>query len=525
MSVSLRHKSTASVAVPVGAGQKASLWQDRVGIIGLAFLLLSLGVRYTVFVQPRAMEFDQICTLLTAEARSWRAYMAAVPADSQPPFSHIAARFGLLLPLPESIGVHLVSALATALAAVCLFRLFQRRGAPLAELCGAALFTSSRGVEYMYTIRPYAALMAVSAVSLLVYDSYRRQRAQGSRATLWPLAWVIAVAAAIHALSLLYVLLPIIAGELLYWSRTRIVDKRLLTAVGLASTAFLSDFILARQIQTHYMRLVPLSARTPGLPTAAKLVEVMTIPVERRWQMLLLTVVLGGSLVLWHRHQSTSKRNPLEGSDLLYPLLAAAGLYVAAIVAFCMGALNHYFFTRYASPAYLCGALLLSIALSTTPWKNYPAVPLAISAVLLSLPLLSLRAFLRDQAGRSPRENNAAVFQYGDIVASPLAYPTIWWYATPQERNHMRIVTDPDRYRTIPDGIPEAVLQRFAAAGVLPFPLTPYQELHPGREMYLVSPKLSGDTWLPAALQEQGFTCMPDRTLHSTTYVLHRCLR
>lgn len=515
---SLRQRSAASTPF---AGMQVSAWQNRTAMIGVALLLLSLGVRYTILVQSRVMEFDQICTLLTAKAHSWHAYLSAVPADSQPPFSHVAARIGLALPVPASIGIHLVSACMTALAAVCLFRIFQQRGAPLAGLCGAAMFTSSRCVEYMFTIRPYAALMGVSALSLLVYDTYRIRRATNRSATLWPLSLVIVFAATIHALSLVYVLLPIFTGELLYWVQARRIDGRLLSAVGLASTAFIFDFTLARQIQARYMSLVPLSARTPGLPTVSKLLEVLKIPIERRWQGLLLAVVLGISIYLWRTWRARSDESHPAKTEALYPLLAALALYFAGALAFCLGALNHYFFPRYASPVFLCGALLLGGALSTAAWRRFPGFPIAVSAVLFLLPM----GALRDAAHHSPGAENAELFRHGSIVASPLAFPTIWWYATPEERAHMQIVTDPDRYRTVPDGIPEVVLRQFAAAGVLPFTLTPFREYRPENDLYLVEPLISGDTWLHAALESRGYRCGPDTSIRSQAYAVVHCGR
>ena len=458
----------------------ASGWQGRAAAAVLTLALLSLLVRFVVLVQPRAMEFDQICTLLTASAHSWREYVAAVPADSQPPFSHVAARIGLLLPLPQSIGLHFVSALMTVLAAGCLFRLFQRRGAALAGACSAALFTSSRCVEYMFTLRPYAALMGVTALAVLVYDTYRTRRAACQKATLWPLALVIVLAASIHALSLVYVLLPILAGELLYLRETRRIDVRLLVAVGLASTAFVFDFALARLIQTHYMRLVPMSARTPGLPTLAKLYEVLTIPVERRWQLLLLAGVTGASLALWWRRRAGARERVHGAADPVFPLIAAGSIYVAGCFAFLMGAANHYFFTRYASPVFLCGPLLLGYLCALPVWRRFSLVLLGLAAILLLLPAPAFWSFVKEEPHRSPRESDAALFAFGDVIASPLAFPTLWWYATPAERQRLHLVTDPDRYRTIPDGIPEVVLQRFAAAGVFAVSTHAMVRLSPG---------------------------------------------
>ncbi|WP_419806547.1 hypothetical protein [Terriglobus sp.] len=517
------HVSQLTPVVPQGAARPKLVWQNRAGVIGLGLLLLSLGLRYTILVQPRAMEFDQISTLIAATARTWHAYLAAVPIDSQPPFSHLAARIGLSLPLPEAIGVHMVSALVTALAAVCIFRLFQRRAAPLAGLCGAALFTASRCVEFMFTVRPYAALMAITALGVLVYDTYRIRRAAGRPAPLWPLALVLLLSATIHALSLVYVCMPIVTGELLHWHQTRRVDTRLLVAVGLASPAFLFDFALARYIATHYMSQVPLSARTPALPAVAKLYEVMAYPVERRWQTVLFALVLAGTVFLWRNSHVTGDSSSTP--DLLFPFLAAAAVYFAAILAFCIGVANHYFFTRYASPVFVAGALLFGALLSTSPWQRFPAVPLAIAAVLLVLPLPALVTFVRNGPHTSPQAEYAAIFQHGDVVASPIVYPTLWWYATPQERTHLRMVTDPDHYRTVPDGISEAVLRWFARAGVLPFPLTSYRDLHPGDEVYLVRPDLSGDTWLPGTLESHGFTCALDTSFRSQSYALDHCVR
>ncbi len=517
--------STTDVARSKAPSSGAPVWQRRGAWVGLAVLLVFLGARFTILVQPRAMEFDQISTVLTAEAPSWHAYLAAVPADSQPPFSHVAARLGLLLPLPQAVGVHAVSALAMMMAVLCLFLLFERRGAPLAGLCSAALLTASRGVEFMFTIRPYAALMAVSAASLLFYDTYRNRRAAGIRTSLWPLALTIVFAATIHALSLLYTLVPIVAGELLYWYRTRRADKRLLLAVALSATAFGFDFILAHQIQARYMSLVPMSARTPGLPTLAKLLEVLAIPVERRWQAILLAVVAGLSLLMKRRSAGQQWAENEAGRDLEFPLLAALALYAAAVLAFAAGAANHYFFPRYASPTYLCAPLLLGVGLAAAAWRRLPAVQFGIAVLLIVLPLSALRRFLKEDPRVSPTEANAAIFTHDEVIASPLAFPTLWWYARPEERKRLRMITDADGYRTIPDGIPEVVLQRFVVAGVLPFALTEYRDYKPGHDVYLVAPVMSGDTWVPAALQARGYTCSRDASVLSQTYAMTHCVR
>ena len=248
-------------------------------------------------------------------------------------------------------------------------------------------------------------------------------------------------------------------------------------------------------------------------------------PAERRWQVSLLASLLLFVLLGRRRSNTGSPRGRVRGADLGYPLAAAMSLYLAGMVGFAMGVANHYFFTRYASPVFLSGALLLGVLLSTATAQRYALVPVAIAAGLLMLPGLKLRAFLRGESGYSPREESAAVLRLGDVIASPLAYLPLWWYATPEERTRMRALTDPVLYRTIPDGLPEAVLRSFDQAGVLPFHLTPLDQFYPTAKVTLVRPIDSGDSWVPSVLERQGFRCARDRGFPSEAYEVIECVQ
>ncbi len=530
--------ASASTSMPPASRHATTspAWQTRLAHLGFALLLLSLTLRFLLIVRHRTIDFDQFCTLVTARAHTWHTWVVAVVNDSQP-LSDVLVRISLALPFPQAISLHLFSFLAIALAALCLFRLFSRRGAHLAGLCAAAYFTSSRCVEFMLTLRPYALLMAVSALSVLVYDTYSTRRSASSPgpdhrrttsrpATLWPLALVIVLGATVHALGMVYVLAPIAAGELLHWrtarrSGTYRPDTRLLRAVALASTAFVFDFALAHQVQQRLTARIPLAAKRPNLPTLAKLHELLTWPFERQWQVALFVLVLAATLVLWRRSsnsainagsglvetQSPAEKHPTSSPtsragnvpSFAYPLAAAAALWAAALLAFTMGLANHYFFTRYAAPVFIAAALLLGSALSLTPWRKLPAVPLLLAAALLLLPLPKLRSTLRAESG-SPQQQLAdfpALFHNGEIFASPLAMPVLWWYSTPEQRPHLHLLTDPALSLTTADALPENLLRNFAADAILPFALTPYSTFHPGPVVTLVQPLAAGDAWLP----------------------------
>ncbi len=339
---------------------------------GTAFLLLLAVYVPAALAQSSAhlLWHDELFTLYIAQAPSLRQLFADIRlVDLNPPLSYLLSRLSLFAFGSGTLACRLPEIVAFAAAMFFLFCFVRRRAGVLFGLCSASLLLSSLAGELATDARPYALLLAFTALALLAWQRAREPGlSRGSTNVL------LFVASAGMLLSHIFGILSwaaLAAGEIAHILNRRRVD-------WLPTLAFTAPLVVVLSylpmLRNHRGSLFP-PAFQPG---GEEVFDFYIQHIDRELVVLLLAALVTATFLgrSHLRGRGTWLFTTPEWVSVL-ALLAAPGVLIAQIM-FSHGA----FFPRYGVVACIAVALLATALLAF--WTGV-APGAALFAALLAL--------------------------------------------------------------------------------------------------------------------------------------------
>lgn len=468
----------------------------------LIILLLCYGltVRHTGALKP--LWFDEVGTLtVSTQPTLHRMFVAAEP-DGQPPLQYLVIR-GVLHLLPYSEFVLRLPALLCMLLAVLALYLFLRSycSAPVA-LVGVSAFITPDIIRYGAEARPYAFMVAFTALLLLCWHRAAGER----RAPLW-LAGV-ALSTAFLILSQPYGCFyvgPVLVAEAFRSRLKRSLDWGMIAALAIGLTA-----IVVTLWSSHATRLALFTGLpTNGIPFARP--RKLDVPYALLHELgnhgsLLLCIGLV-ALPLGLQRKSDSGDPSDKSIQYRSSIVAIVALILLCPFIWIFASLTtHYFWERYVLPSTIGVIGGITLLINRIPQRRILA-----AGLLLAIPLPLLYHALRTNAPR-PSEIDAILLKlppgpqrivYGDA----LDYPVVWHYAPPELRSRLVALRDRKRLMSYSiDWMPDITLDAHADRGTYPTPVEAFDTFVANTPQFFFydSGKTPDRNWALSALRAEG---------------------
>lgn len=453
----------------------------------------------------RPLWFDEMSTLLVSSQHSVAAYFHVQPVDAQPPLEALLVHFALRLPLPVEIGIRLPSMFGYLVAGWAIYLFVAREGMRMAAAVAASSFLLGAPIYFAFEARPYALLMASTAVVLVCWQ--RAVWNHGARRWTIALAVAMALLTLSHAFGFLFGMIPVGLAELVRWWR----NKRLDAKVALAAITDLLPtlFIVWLSGRTKLLFLsrfhgATSAAAKPSLALlGATFIYCRSVPLTIVLVAAMLCLVLG-------RRQLAAATVPRKFEEAEWA--AVAGVFVAAVVSWGLAmTYTHYYFARYGCACLVAVSILCGMAFSLRGGRVREGI-VWLSEIAILLALILAPKINADRRAHTPAENTEAaalgtVPADGEpiVVANALVYQQVQRYAAAVLRPRLVFVTDPAQALRTPDFVPELAVDAYSDLGALQLPVVPYDQFvrdHPA--FYVLSDGWAGE-WLPEALVRDGF--------------------
>lgn len=466
----------------------------------------------------RPLWFDELSTLTIASVPGIAAMLHALPTDGNPPLDFLLVKLSIYLFGPTELAVRLPSIAAMIAASAAIYWFTRRHVQPIFSLLAAVLFAGSEAGRFAATEgRPYALLLAFTGLALVSW-----QAAAESRRPRWPIVGIAAgFAGAIcsHHYGVIYIGVPLLAGEAVRWWKSRRLDTAVFcaSATGVLVLPFTLRFVLQGP-QPLVIAAIKQSSNFWARPHLADLWFYLNMlpaffPLILAAALLLLAVE--SSIAAPRRRQGQpSAAPPPTSADTLprHEVAAVLALFLLLPIMLVVTKLTSgYFMARYAAGTAMGMAILTGLYLPRFAYTKKFAVPLAALCTLyvVTVPLLSLPLLLAIHADVNPAAWIGAALRSAPqdepvVIASALRFFPDRWYASPALRNRMHYLADIPYAVRQPDFYPEytLVLER-PYNGVL---LDEYQPFLRTHSRFLVygngEPRLE---WLMGRLASDGF--------------------
>jgi len=483
----------AGVAARAGlVWQRITLALDRHRFL----LLLVLGLAFFAATIPRARAtpfwHDEIYTLLLSRVPSvgdiWSA--ARSGADLTPPLNLYLTRAAESLAGAGHVSSRLPALFGFSLMTLAVFQIVRGRSNVLVACSAALLPWYTQGYRYSYEARGYGMMLGLCA---LLFWSWS-EAAAGRRRRVWLPIFAVTCAATLwnHYFGAV-TFVPIACGELYRWTKRRSPDWPLWLA-GAAGLALCAPLVTLLQNAsaggTTYWR----TAVWADIPQTYQLLF-HNIWEINPWALALLGLAVVLGLVL--------------GSAQLQSSFVPGYEVAAAIVAICMpvlavglGHLSGGFAPRYA----LSGVVGVAIVVPLFVWwisrrsRALEGLLLGVLAVNIAIPALGPAPAFRDPVAVRPKFVEQLNRSPDIVVAGPLQFLQLWYYAPASLRPRLSYVADPAKamrylkWDTADRGFIK--LAQWAPIGV-----RTYEQLLNQQSFELYD---DGSGWLPAQLQEAG---------------------
>jgi hypothetical protein len=462
------------------------------GAFVIAFLAGAAGHAAT-----RPLWYDELLTLYVSQLSSMRAIWDALAngIDLNPPLLHVATRAALMFG-ESALAVRLPALFGFGIALAGIFAIAAHRQPVRVGWLAAALLTWTHAAAYAYEARPYALVLACTA---LAYACWQRT----PRGRVWAAGLALSLAAAMSGHYYSVLLVPaLVAGELVRtWERRRI-DLAVWVAFVVAALPLIAWMPLmrgARELSPHYWSRPSVDAT---LHTFVWLLSGVTVAA------LVLTGVIALYLAwpraaLGDRAGGEGESQDIALSDWIVALLLAA----IPVLAFALGQFTGAYTDRYALPAVIGWCVLLArvpnLLVSSPRTRN------ALVAGTVAVLLVSVAKHLSDarmislappevaglpMLARLPDEPRRVVITEG-VLFLQLAH-----YATPEVRQRMVYPAMPERGIAIAGtNTATAGLQRLQR--VMPVNIEPFDTVIARHEPVLVYGRPG---WVLTLLHQSG---------------------
>ncbi len=491
-------------------------WTERREKLLLAAMLI-VALARCLWEADRQMGFDELFTYYISRLGSFTEILHAVPADGNPPLYYLLAHACLRLVSQPELAIRLPSVAAFAVTLLCVYTFVRRRCDAVSALISTFALSTSFIRFFGSEARPYALMLAFTALALVCWQTAVERRA-GRFPAIAGMAAAIAGAVASHHYGVFHVGIPLALGE-----ATRLVLRRRfdwpLYAGGMAGAAMLIFTLpLIHQTGQAFLDVVsqsPTFAFKPslaGLATYSHMVD--------RWFFAAFVILLG---LAWFALPRTPQ---LQGPPVP-PHEVAAAIGAASLLPILLAVT--WTTTGYFKPRYVIGtsigmaillghatyfagrrgrrgavAALLTMALMTTVWTGARVVR-GIAGTVMPFDVMtgattgSLLATLSDDRPL--------------VVGSPSVWMRTWWYAHPDLRKRLHYLLDPAYAARA--GNPLGELSISANRAIVPSPVDSFDTFTREHRSFLLYCQgmdvicEDDDDWIKRRLQSSGWTVRP----------------
>lgn len=423
--------------------------------------LLALEIRAAA---SRSFWFDEISTYLVATAPTLRQLLHFAATDGHPPLYAFLGRLCLYLPLRPELALRLPSIIAMELATAAAYIFVRRDSTPRFGLLSAAAFSATwYGAFYAVEGRPYALLLCWTGLALCCWQA----AARGIHRT-WALAGLAASASAAvltHNYGIIYLVVPIVAGETIRLQKSRRIDWPVLGCIGIGLFTMLLTYPPVLHGQILLLDAIRHAPEFGWRPRVHDLIYYYYA--TPRLTLFLLLGVIAAAL-LFKKHQEFTTKPHAED---IAASLALALMLPALLVVTSLG--TGLFYNRYGIGSGLGIAMFIGLVLSSANVR-WPAISAAVPWAAASWVLMALITW----ASGGPAEVTQGC--QGDrllttppagealVMADGLRFSPTWWYSDFKTRSRLHYLSDLKEAAQHPDFVAEYSLTLEQAIGAPP---------------------------------------------------------
>jgi hypothetical protein len=446
---------------------------DALGRQVPALLVLSLLVFFVLIIHrihTKPLWYDEFFTALVAMQPNWRAFLGAMAAEGNPPLNTLLTKglfhlFGVNL-----VALRLVSLLGYIGSLVGIFVFVRREAGQVYGLLALLLLLAESAWVYSFEARPYGLMLAMLMLALTGWQAAASVSEIDPHRSRWLALTVMCLGIAgcilSHNIGIVTVGVPLLIGEGVRSFERRRLDWPVL-ATALSALPALAIIIPAVH-RTQQAILVRASYIVQPL-TLWKLIAYrrrITETTHLIFSRNLLIVIALSLLICWiMRKHSSARSQAVPDASAVRPshryILASAmaALLLVPITWLVLIPAGGWYFTRYGIGSII--GLSVVVCLLLRHWKAH-------WILVGSLMLVSLILFARNYVAyvpENPLDQRALGLVQTDtsslpiIVADPLEFPAVWWYAPQSARGRLFYVKGgSDGFASVGYGVVQAAV-------------------------------------------------------------------
>jgi hypothetical protein len=432
-------------------------------ILGLIMLtVFCLQVRASLL---RTFWFDELSTLLVSSTPTLREMSHAIPVDGNPPLYFLLARLCLHFPIQTEIALRLPSIAALDIAALMVFLFVRRNSRACFAFFAMSIFLgSSFGLFAALEARAYALLLCFTSIAIYCWQS--AVRGQRRRLALFGITAAMVGAIFSHHYGVIYVFLPLVAGECVRIWRGHRIDYPVFAAMMLGAVSTVITFPPMLHGQAGLLHAVKQSQNFWSRPNLGSLlIYAYTIP--KPIPVIVCVVLALGALLRYGIFRKNWKpEREIKQAPLVRTEDSAVGAMLVLILPIMLIVTKigtGYFWERYAIGA------ALGIAIVSGLWSAYLSERvLMIGALIPSGIMWGFSVALLNFWLVGPSQGNAgvqsdplflsAIAREPTVVADAVIFLPTWWYSDSGTRVRMHYLSDLSYAIRQPDFIPEYTL-------------------------------------------------------------------
>jgi 4-amino-4-deoxy-L-arabinose transferase-like glycosyltransferase len=493
---------------------KLAIWQEMAFLVATISAFLAVEVRAAAL---RSLWYDELSTMLVSSAPTIRALFRAAPVDGNPPLYFLLARLCLHLPIRPEIALRLPSIVAANITALLIYLFVRRNSDRIFAFFAMSVFLGSE--LYIFGAiegRPYALLLCWTAAGICCWQS--AAHGKGGRLALAGIAACMAGAIFSHQYGVIYLTVPLVAGECVRSWRARRIDLKVAGAALAGATSLLITFPPMLHAQAGLLKAIkdsPVFWSRPNLTFLADYLDTVPkfIP-NLLWMIGLPAILL--YIVLPKRGSSGELTERSQWGRVEDLAVGVALVLILPIMLVLTGLGTGYFWERYGIGSALGVALVCGLLFS---WLN-KQLPLMKAVVFAGIPYCLVVAivslWLSGPITGSPGAQSDPLFVSAPageplVIADAVVFSPTWWYSDQDRRRRLHYLSDISYAVKQPDFIPEYSLMLEQPYGAPK--LDDYKEfLAEHREFLLYCYGMPRLEWVKNRLSDDGWHLIPIRS-------------
>lgn len=482
---------------------------EKVCLASLLVLFVAFEIRAATL---RPLWFDELSTLIVSTVPSIGEMLRAIPADGNPPLYFLLARISIHLPVSTELALRLPSIAAINIAAMMIYLFVRRNTSALFAFLAMGIFIAGPfGRFAALEARPYALLLCFTGIAICCWQS--ATRGQHRRLALAGIMTAMAGAIFSQPFGLIYVALPLLAGEGVRFWRKREIDFGMLASMSIGATALLITFPPMLHGLAGLLQAVKNSRNFWARPHLNELFFYLKMFPSLNPPLIVGAGAVGALLrygIFPKNRAGGENARPLpqvRAEDLAIGLMLALILPVMLLVSqFEAG----YFMPRYAIGSDIGIAILLGLLPSPLSRRLPGVSAFAPAAVLYCSILALLTLWVEGPVPESPGLQSTPLFHSAPegepiVIAGAVPFLPTWYYSDPRTRARLHYLSDLSYAVKQPDFIPEYTLtleQPYGAPKIDPYKIF----LASHREFLLYCVGFPRFEWVKDRLIHEGWT-------------------